>query len=76
MKKLLWTELKLTKNFNNIDVDNAYKKLENKTPRKTYAWKVLRDKYYRELYKEYKDEELLTRAGFFTDSLTIEDLDY
>lgn len=76
MEKLLWEELKLDKNFKYIDVDVAYKNLKNKTPRATFAWKVLRDKYYSEVYREYKDEDLLIKAGFVPDSFTLEEIDY
>lgn len=76
MEKLLWEELKLDKNFKYTDVDVAYKNLKNKTPRATFAWKVLRDKYYSEIYREYKDEKLLIKAGFVPDSFTLEEIDY
>lgn len=76
MVKLLWEELKLDKNFKYIDVDVAYKNLKNKTPRATFAWKVLRDKYYSEVYREYKDEDLLIKAGFVPDPFTLEEIDY
>lgn len=76
MKKLLWEELMLDVNFKYTDVDAAYKNLKNKTPRATFAWKVLRDKYYSEIYKEYKDENLLIKAGFIQDSLTLDEIDY
>ncbi|MBR5370304.1 MAG: hypothetical protein IK137_03260, partial [Bacilli bacterium] len=74
--KLLWEELNLDENFNYKSIDEAYKKIKNKTPRNTYAWKVLRDKYYSEVYKEYKDEDLLTRAGFIPDPFTLEEVDF
>lgn len=76
MEKLLWEELKLDKNFKYIDVDVAYKNLKNKTPRAIFAWKVLRDKYYSEVYREYKDEDLLIKAGFVPDPFTLEEIDY
>lgn len=76
MEKLLWEELKLDKDFKYTDVDVAYKNLKNKTPRATFAWKVLRDKYYSEVYREYKDEDLLIKAGFFPDPFTLEEIDY
>lgn len=76
MEKLLWEELKLDKNFKYTDVDVAYKNLKNKTPRATFAWKVLRDKYYSEVYREYKDEDLLIKAGFVPDPFTLEEIDY
>ncbi len=76
MVKLLWKELKLDEKFKHTDVDVAYKNLKNKTPRSTFAWKVLRDKYYSEIYREYKDEDLLIRAGFVPDPFTIEEIDY
>lgn len=76
MKKLLWEELQLKDDFIYTEVDNAYQKLKNKTPRKTFAWKVLRDKYYSEVYREYKDEELLVRAGFLQDTLTFKERDF
>ena len=76
MKKLLWEELELDENFNYKDVDNAYKNIKNKTPRVDFAWKVLRDKYYSEVYREFKDEELLIKAGFLLDTLKFDEIDY
>lgn len=76
MKKKLWEELNLNENFSYSDVDNAYKQLKNKTPRSTFAWKVLRDKYYSEIYREYVDEDLLVRAGFVPDSFTLDEINY
>ena len=76
MKKLLWEELDLDENFNYKNVDEAYKNIKNKTPRTTFAWKVLRDKYYSEIYREYKNEDLLVRAGFVPDPFTLEEIDF
>lgn len=76
MNKLLWEELDLDENFNYKNVDEAYKNIENKTPRTTYAWKVLRDKYYSEIYREYKNEDLLVRAGFVPDPFTLDEIDF
>ena len=59
MKKLLWEELNLDEKFNYFEIDDAYKKLKNKTPRTPFAWKVLRESYYFEIYRDYKDDELL-----------------
>ena len=76
MKKMLWDELGLTKDFQYKNVDNAYLSLKNKTPRARFAWKVLRDKYYSEVYRKYQDEELLVKAGFFEDDISEFDLDF
>ena len=76
MNKLLWEELGLDENFNYKNVDEAYKNVKNKTPRTTFAWKVLRDKYYSEVYREYRNEDLLVKAGFILDTLTLEEIDY
>lgn len=76
MNKLLWEELNLDENFNYKNVDEAYKNIKNKTPRTTFAWKVLRDKYYSEIYREYKNEDLLVRAGFVPDPFTLEEIDF
>lgn len=76
MSKLLWEELNLDENFNYLEIDNIYKNLKNKTPRTNFAWKVLRDKYYSEVYREYKDEDLLIRAGFIRDPFTLEEINY
>ena len=69
MKKMLWDELGLTKDFQYKNIDNAYLCLKSKTPRARFAWKVLRDKYYSEIYRKYQDEELLVKAGFFEDDI-------
>ena len=76
MKKLLWEELNLDEKFNYFEIDDAYKKLKNKAPRTTFAWKVLRDSYYSEIYRDYKDEELLIKAGFVPDPFTYEEINY
>lgn len=76
MNKLLWEELNLDENFNYKNVDEAYKNIKNKTPRTTFAWKVLRDKYYSEIYREYKNENLLVRAGFVPDPFTLDEIDF
>ena len=76
MKKLLWEELKLNKNFKYNYFDNEYKNLYNKTPRATFAWKVLRDKYYSEIYREYEDEDLLIKAGFILDQFSLDKINY
>ena len=76
MNKLLWEELNLDENFNYKNVDEAYKNIKNKTPRTAFSWKVLRDKYYSEIYREYKDEDLLVRAGFVPDPFTLEEIDF
>lgn len=76
MNKLLWEELNLDENFNYKNVDEAYKNIKNKTPRTTFAWKVLRDKYYSEIYREYKNEDLLLRAGFVPDPFTLDEIDF
>ena len=76
MEKLLWEELNLDEKFIYSNVDVAYGTIKNKTPRTTFAWKVLRDKYYSEIYREYKDEDLLVRAGFVLDSFALEEIDY
>ncbi len=76
MKKLLWDELGLTSKFMREEVDLAYQNKKEKTPRITLAWKVLRDKYYGELYREYRDEELLIKAGFLEDKLCFEEMNY
>lgn len=76
MVKLLWEELGLDENFRCSEIDDVYRKIRNKTPRVKKAWKVLRDNYYSEVYREYKSEEVLDRAGFIFDTLELNDMDY
>lgn len=76
MKKYLWEELGLDKNFDPKELDNTYIKIKNKTSRTTFAWKVLRDKFYKDVYITYNDDQILQKAGFIFDSLTIDEMDY
>lgn len=50
-EEYLWNILNLDKNFKCADVDIAYSKIENKTEEAKLAWKILRDEYYSEVYK-------------------------
>jgi nicotinic acid mononucleotide adenylyltransferase len=71
----LWEELNLTQNFNYKDVDDVYRNINSKDERKKYVWSILRDKYYSEVYKKYKDIDLLIKAGFFQNDLNIDEVD-
>lgn len=74
--KYLWEELNLKENFKDEEVDIAFKELENKNKDNIFAWKVLRDKYYKEVYKKYLDVSLLIKAGFIENNLKLEEVDY
>ena len=67
MKKseFLWEKLGLDRNFSCGQLYSAYKKQNNKTSECVYAYKVLKDKYYRSVYKKYLSEDMLYSAGFF-----------
>ena len=75
-KEKLWDILNLNENFKCADVDIAYSKIKNKTNEVKLAWKILRDKYYSEVYKKYLNIETVVKAGFILDSLELEDMDY
>lgn len=75
-KKYLWELLNLDKDFKCADVDSAYNKIENKTDEKKLAWKILRDKYYSEVYKKYLNIDTVIKAGFILDNLEQKDLNY
>lgn len=75
-QEYLWNELNLNQNFKCADVDIAYSKIKNKTNEVKLAWKILRDKYYSEVYKKYLNIETVVKAGFILDSLELEDMDY
>ena len=75
-QEYLWNELNLNQNFKCADVDIAYSKIKNKTNEVKLAWKILRDKYYSEVYKKYLNIETVVKAGFLLDSLELEDMDY
>lgn len=75
-KKYLWELLNLDKDFKCADVDIAYNKIENKTDETKLAWKILRDKYYSEVYKKYLNIDTVIKAGFILDNLEQKDLNY
>jgi cytidyltransferase-like protein len=75
-KIYLWDILKLNSDFDYKDVDEAYRKLDNKTQDAKLAWKVLRDKYYSDVYKKYLCIDKVNQAGFILDNIDIEDIDY
>jgi len=72
----LWNVLNLNEHFDYKEVDSAYMQLENKTPEAKLAWKILRDEYYSDVYRKYRDIDVVVKAGFILDNLEIEDLDY
>lgn len=72
----LWELLNLNEDFNYKNVDLAYKNIKTKNPNIDFAWKVLRDKYYSEIYKKYKNVDMVIRAGFIQDALTLDEVDF
>ena len=60
------------------EADRAYRDVLNKTLEYEQvphlAWKVLRDPWYAELYKNHRSLEYLYEAGFFVDKITLEDV--
>lgn len=75
-EEYLWNALNLDENFKCEDVDIAYSKIKNKTKEARLAWKVLRDKYYSEVYKKYLSIDTVIKAGFILDSIELEDINY
>ena len=71
--KWLWEELGLTNDFKIDEVDSCYQQIKEKTAQNRLAWKVLRDKYYGSLYRLNPDLDLIEEAGFFEDTLSIDD---
>lgn len=68
-------------NILNINKDskiNIDKLVKNKklNEEEYIAWKILRDKFYCALYKKYQNIDLIYKAGFINDKLSIEELDY
>ena len=74
--KYLWDMLNLNSDFNYKDVDLAYRNIYVKNDDVKLAWKILRDKYYSEVYKKYLDIDIVEKAGFIKDSLNLEEIDY
>ncbi len=76
MKQFLWEELGLDENFKCCEVDNAYKQIVDKTLQHKLAWKILRDEYYSQVYKEHKDINIVEKAGFIFDKLELDEIEY
>ena len=74
-KKMLWEVLGLAENFDFSQVDFAYKKC--KKNKQTYlAWKILRDRFYCDVYKKTKSIDACVDAGFIKDSINLKNIDY
>jgi len=71
----LFEVLKLKPDCTREDVDKSYLKSE-KNAEIEFAWKVLRDPYYRLVYRKYKSMEIINKAGFFKDNLDMDDKDF
>lgn len=76
INKHLWEYLKLERNYKCKDVDMFYKKLKRKTKEAKLAWKILRDKYYNDVYKNYLNLNKVFEAGFILDKLNFNEKDY
>lgn len=62
----LFEKLNISPNDYNKDlIDNAYKN----NPSERLAWKILRDKYFFEIYKKYLSISYVMKAGFFDDDI-------
>lgn len=73
----LWEYLGVSQEATKEEVDLAFRELSKGNPTKEQitAWKVLRDRYYSKVYKKYENMELLEKAGFFEDTLGINEVD-
>ena len=67
IEKKLWDYLKLDESCTTLDAEKAYYSLP-KTPNTKLAWKVLRDRYYADVYKTHQYLKLVEAAGFFIDN--------
>ncbi|MBE7074552.1 MAG: hypothetical protein E7376_01020 [Clostridiales bacterium] len=74
--KFLWNELNLNSSCTTDEVNEAYKSLQYKNENATLAWKVLSDKYYKDVYKTHKDMKYVYEAGFFVDKYECEKENY
>ena len=57
-------------------IDSIFENIENKTNNTEFAWKILRDEYYNLIYKKYNDINLLYKAGFIKDNLTLQQIKF
>ena len=72
----LWNYLNINKDFNYLEIDNVYRNITN-TNKNTYlAWKILRDRFYSKVYKEYESIDMCYKAGFIDDNIDIENIDF
>lgn len=72
----LWNYLNINKDFNYLEIDNIYRNITN-TNKNTYlAWKILRDRFYSKVYKEYESIDMCYKAGFIDDNIDIENIDF
>jgi glycerol-3-phosphate cytidylyltransferase-like family protein len=72
----LWEVLGVKSESSKDQVDQAYRNLiltQGDSAEKRLAWKALRDPYYAELYKREQTVSLLHKAGFFVDSLNLDE---
>lgn len=74
----LYGALQLSENSSREEVDRAYGELMKKNSEYDeithLAWKVLRDPFYSELYKDKKSLAYLYEAGFFVDKIPPKDV--
>lgn len=70
-KKPLWEYLNLGSNFSTSEIDFAYNCDETLSKRASFAWKLLRDKYFASEYVENLSTKRVFESGFFNDNLPL-----
>lgn len=65
----LWELLSLKKDFTIEDVNTSFCKMQNKSEFVVFAWKVLKDPYYSEVYRQNPTLAALNEAGFIKATL-------
>jgi len=75
MSDLFWQQLRINPTDDRAVIDRAYIEARDAgetSPDLHYAWKLLRDPYYRAMSARYQGREAFREAGFFDDGLDTE----
>lgn len=72
----LYNILNIDINTKYNEIDEKYRNIPNKTKEQYFAWKILRDKYYSQIYRKYLNEDIVYDAGFIDDKLDLNDIDF
>lgn len=72
----LYNILNIDINTKYNEIDEKYRNIPNKTKEQYFAWKILRDKYYSQIYRKYLNEDIVYDTGFIDDKLNLNDIDF